>query len=267
MKTLHYVIIVIGSIVLIGCNHPVFSQSSYPNSPTLPEGSNPPAIITQVELASPFVLFPDNQTCYNKPGFAPAYTCTTDIIPNHKVKCAYFIGSGTCEPIHQYTYGTDKNCLGSQEMGISNAPQWFDVYNTQDKVIQLQYFDVMIPSTSGSGYSEDGPHYTIPEIGPHEKCTFFFFPIDEPISLDPTNRTILISYDYEGKHYVSSTPQLTDLDDDNKTWQFDGNKWIFTEQNIVSVPEFPFTAIVLLTSISFMIIFYRMIFYRMIFRK
>lgn len=258
MKITHLSIIIISLLILVSCNHVVFAQqTSYPNSLTLSEGSNPPVIITQVELASPFALFPDNQTCYDKPGFASAYTCTTDIIPNHKVQCGYFIGSDTCEPIHQYTSGTDKNCLGTQGTGISNSPQWFDVYNTQNETIQLQYFDVKIPSTSGS-YSEDGPHYTIPAIGPHEKCTFFFFPVDEPISLDPTNKTILISYDYEGKHYVSSTPQLTDLDNDGRTWQYDGNKWIFAEQNTVSVPEFPFASIVLLTGITSMIVFHRM---------
>jgi hypothetical protein len=258
MNSPYLSIIIISLIVLISSNYSVFAQNSYPNSPTLPEGSNPPAIITQVELASPLALFPDNQTCYNKPGFTSAFTCSTDIIPNHKVQCGYFIGSSTCEPIHQYTRGTDKNCLGSQDMGISNAPQWFDVYNIQDKAIQLQYFDVRILSNSSSGYTEDGPHYAIPAIGPHEKCTFFFFPVDEPISIDPTNKTILISYDYDGKHYAVSTPQMTDLYNDGQTWQFDGNKWMFVEQNTVTIPEFSFAIPVLLISITSLVIFYRL---------
>lgn len=257
MKTLYYFTIVISSIVLVSCDHLAFSQSSYPNSPSLPEGTNPPAIITQVELASPLALFPDNQTCYDKPGFISAYTCSTNIIPNHKVQCGYFIGSKTCEPIHQYTHGTDKNCMGPQDEGTSNAPQWFDVYNTKNKTIQLQYFDVRILSASGPGYSEDGPHYTMPDIGPHDKCTFFFPPTDESISLDPTNKTILISYDYEGKHYISSTPLLTDLNNDNQTWQFDGNRWIFAEQNTVPVPEFSFAIPILLISVTSLIVFYR----------
>jgi len=216
MKTLHFVIV---SIILIGlgnCNCFAFAQDSYQNSPSLPEGTNPPAIITQVELASPFVFFPDNQTCYDKPGFNSAHTCSTDIVPGHKVQCGYFIGSKTCEPIHQYASGTNKDCLGSQGSGNVRAPQWFDIYNTQDKPIQLQYFDVKIPSTVSSGITEAGPYYSIPEIGPHEKCTFSFFPIDMPMMLDPTNRTILISYDYNGKHYTTPTPLLTDVYNDDR---------------------------------------------------
>src|SRR5579864_8790587 len=148
MKTVHFVICVILLISLDNYNYFAFAQS-YQNSPSLPEGANPPAIITQVELASPFALFPDNQTCYDKPGFASAYTCSTDIVPGHKVQCGYFIGSKTCEPIHQYTSGTNKNCLGSR--GFSNAPQWFDVYNTLNKTIQLQYFTVRVPTQNEIG--------------------------------------------------------------------------------------------------------------------
>jgi len=253
MKTLHYSIIVIVPMIL-GCNCTAFAQS-YQNSPVLPEGSNPPAIITQVELASPFALFPDNQTCYDKPGFVSAYTCSTDIIPSHKVQCGYFIGSNTCEPIHQYTGNKNPSCLDSP--GFSNAPQWFDVYNTLNKTIQLQYFTVRVPTQNGS-YYEDGPHYSVPNIGPHEKCTYGFFPVNEPISLDPTNKTVLISYDYDGKHYSTSTPLLSDVQNDNRTWQYDGNKWTFAEQNTLSVPEFPFTFPVLLFGIISTIAFYRM---------
>ena len=209
-----------------------------------------------MELDSSFVLLPDNQTCYDKPGFSNNYTCLTNLVLGHKVQCSYFLGSSVCEPIHQRTSDTNKSCLGSQ--GFANAPQWFDVYNTKNETIQLQYFDVRVPSKVGGGtYSEDGPYYNMPDIGPHEKCTYGFFPIDEAISLDPTNKTITISYDYEGKHYTSSTPALTDLYNDTRTWQFDGNKWAFAEQNTVSIPEFPLASIVLLASISSMIIFYR----------
>lgn|SRR5574337_136506 len=251
MKILHLSIILI-LLTTLGCNFAAFAQS-YQNSPVLPEGSNPPAIITQVELASPFALFPDNQTCYDKPGFASAYTCTIDIIPGHKVQCGYFIGSRTCEPIHQYTSGTNQNCLGSQ--GISNAPQWFDVYNTLNKTIHLQYFTVKVPTPNGS-YSEDGPYYAIPDMGPHEKCTYGFYPIDEPLSLDPTNKTMLISYDYDGKHYTASTPLLSDGYNDNRTWQYDGSQWVFTD-SVVSVPEFPFAVPILLAGVVSVMILYR----------
>lgn len=113
-----------------------------------------------------------------------------------------------------------------------------------------------MPTQNGS-YSEAGPFYTIPNIGPHGKCTYGFYPVDEPISLDPTNKTVLISYDYDGKHYTTSTPLLTDVYNDNRTWQFDENKWTFAEQNTVTIPEFPFALPVLLASITSLVIFCR----------
>jgi hypothetical protein len=220
------------------------------------ENKNPPVIITQVELDSSLAFFPDNQTCSSEYGLDAQHSCLTGLIPGKKIQCAYFLGSGTCEPIHQYTSGTNKDCLGSQSSGNVHAPQWFDMYNTQDKAIQLQYFDVKIPSTVSSGITEAGPYYSIPEIGSHEKCTFSFFPINMPMTLDPTNRTILISYNYDGKHYATSAPLLTDVYNDNKTWQFNGEKWTFAEQNTISVPEFPFAVPVMLIGMVSVIVFY-----------
>lgn len=255
MKTPYFSFMVI-LLMNLGYNYTVLAQS-YPNSPILPEGTNPPVVITQVELDSPFVFLPDNQTCTSPPQFGFVNNCLTDLVPGHKVQCSYFLGSRTCEPLHQYTSGTNRNCMGSQSLGNASAPQWFDVYNTQNKTIQLQYFDVRVPSTISTGYSEFGPYYAIPQIEPHEKCTFAITPFGEPIALDQTNRTIIVSYDFEGKHYTTSTPKLTDVYNDSRTWQFDGNKWVFAEKNTVAVPEFPFTIPVFLVSITSLIVFYR----------
>jgi hypothetical protein len=142
--------------------------------------------------------------------------------------------------------------------GFPSAPQWFDVYNTMNKTIQLQYFDVQIPSTVSTGSSGFGPYYSIPMLGPHEKCTFTFFPVNMPMDFDPLNRTITVSYDYDGKHYTVTTPPLTDIQNDSRTWQFDGNRWNFAEQNSVPVPEFPFAVPILLSGIFSTIVFYRM---------
>lgn len=256
MKPKYFSLMVILCICVISSDRFAFAQG-YPNSPILPEGANLPVIITQVELDSAFSILPDNKTCTSPPHPGVDNNCRTDLVLDHKIQCAYFLGSNTCEPIHQRTSGTNKDCLGSQGLGNVNAPQWFDIYNTQDKVIQLQYFDVKIPSTSSSGVTEAGPYYSITPIGPHEKCTFSFFPIDMPMTLDPTNRTITISYDYDNAHYTISTPHLTDTLNDNKTWQFNGNKWTFAEQNTVTVPEFPFVIPVLVASITSLIVFYR----------
>lgn len=256
MQTLYFSLIIVLLICFIDYNHVVFAQS-YPNDSSIPEGTNPPVIITQVELDSAFSFLPDNQTCNSQHASYPQHNCLTNLDPDHKVKCAYFFGT-VCQPLHQYTSGTNKNCLGSQSLGNASAPQWFDVYNTQDKPIQLQYFDVRIPSTASSGVTEAGPYYSIPVIEPYEKCTFTFSPINEAVDLDPTNRTIIVSYDYDGKHYTTTTPKLTDIYNDIRTWQFDGNKWVFAEQNTVEVPEFGTLAIpVLLIGVVSVIAFYR----------
>lgn len=247
-------------MILLICSisyyHAVFAQG-YPNTPTLPKGSNPPVIINQVELDSQFKFLPDNDTCSSQHVFYPHHSCLTDLVPGHKVECSYFYGTN-CQPLHQYTANTNKTCLSlSQSWSSYDGPQWFEIYNTLDKPVQLQYFDVKIPSTYSSGISEAGPYYSTSAIGPHEKCTFAFSPVDEAMDFDPTNLTIMISYDYDGKHYTASTPPLTDIYNDSRTWQFNGNKWTFAEQNTVTIPEFPFAIPILLAGIASLVVLYK----------
>ncbi|MHB8546776.1 MAG: hypothetical protein ACYDAJ_08425 [Nitrosotalea sp.] len=68
--------------------------------------------------------------------------------------------------------------------------------------------------------------------------------------------TIEVSYYYDGKPYTTATPSLTDTYNDSGTWQFDGNKWVFAEQNTMTVPEFPFAVPVMLIGMMSVIIFY-----------
>ena len=213
-----------------------------------------PVIINQVELDSAFAFFPDNQTCYDKPGFVNNYTCSIDIIPGHKVQCTYFLGASSCEPIHQYTSGTNRSCFGPD--GSPNAPQWFDLYNTQNKTVQIQLFQLIILQGQ-KPWGNEGLFPTKVNLGPHEKCTIGLGPLDEPLSLDQTNMGFAASYTFEGKNYTATTPPMTDISNDSKTWQFDGNKWTFAEQNTIPVPEFPFAITVLIISVTSLIIFYR----------
>jgi predicted secreted protein with PEFG-CTERM motif len=212
-------------------------------------------IITQVELDSPLLLMPDNQTCTlpAKPGFIN--NCRTDLIPGQKVQCYYSLGSNTCEPRHQYTSGTNQSCFGSN--ASPNAPQWFDLYNTQNKTVQIQLFQLIILQ-GGKSWGNEGLFPTPINLGPHEKCTFGLGPSDEPLSLDQTNMGFAASYTFEGKNYTASTPPLTDLYNDTRTWQYDGNKWTFAEHNTITIPEFPFAVPILLISTISAIVFYRM---------
>ena len=191
--------------------------------------SSPPAIITQVEL--------DSQLQES----------------NGKPICNTFLGSNICQPLHQYS-GSNHTCNG---FGIEqrSGPQWFDIFNTQNTTVNLQ--NVWIKSQNEQRlYGEDGP-YSVITLTPYEKCTYAFFPIDEPLSLDQSNMSIEVQYKYGQKNYSVSTPYLSDSYNDTRTWQYDGSKWTFAEQNTVAVPEFPFAIPVLLIGVTSIIVFYR----------
>lgn len=241
MKILYFLIIAISGIVMI-------------NGTCLAFADQPPILITQVELGSPFLLMPNNQTCTlpAKPGFIN--NCLTDLIPGHNVQCAYSLSSNTCEPLHQYTSGTNQSCFGT---GSSpNAPQWFDLYNTQNKTVQIRLFQLIILQ-GAKPWGNEGLFPTTVNLGPHEKCTIAIGPSDEPLSLDQTNMGFAVFYTFEGKNYTASAPPLTDLFNDARTWQYDGNKWMFAKQNTVSIPEFQFATLILLVGITSLVVLYR----------
>ncbi len=252
----------------------VFAQTS-PKSPVLPEGVNPPVIISQVELSTQFKFLPNNQTCTSPPKSGFTNNCLTDLVPSSKVACGYFLGSSTCEPIHInniinscivadgfYPNGTVvKNT--SHEFG----EQWVTLYNRLDTSITVSHFEVY-PNKEwvGNYYEATLPHRIAnpPSIAPylvmepHQNCTYGFFAIDEPFSINTENSAFTVLYVNNGTQYQSSTPPLTDNYSDARTWQYDGNKWTFAEQNTVTVPEFPLAVPVLLVSFVSAIVFYRM---------
>ncbi|MHB8545212.1 MAG: hypothetical protein ACYDAJ_00395 [Nitrosotalea sp.] len=163
----------------------------------------------------------------------------------------YFIGSD-CEPIHQYTSGTNNNCFDSTS--AIGAPQWFDMYNTQNKIVQIHIYNITIQK-GDRFWGREGVLPSMLSLDPNQKCTYGFNPVDEPLSLDQTNMSMTVSYTYDGKNYTISSPQLTDVYNDSRTWQYDGNKWVFSEQNTAVVPEFPLSIPVLLIGITSLVIF------------
>lgn len=238
------------------------------------ENKNPPVIITQVELDSPFVFLPDTQTCFDKPGFSCTYIFSTDLVSGHKVQCGYFSSSNTCEPIHlndhfvnSCTIATGFYANGTAIEDISHefGEQWVSLYNRLDKPVTVSHFEIFPYENWQTTY--EGPklpyHVANPPsispylvLGPHQSCKYGFYAIDEPMSLNTKNTTLTAVYQYDGTQYQSQTPHLTDNDNDSKTWQFDGNTWTFADQDTVVVPEFPFASMILLASFVSVIIFY-----------
>ncbi|MGI0092766.1 MAG: hypothetical protein ACREA8_01540 [Nitrosotalea sp.] len=215
----------------------------------------PPVILSQVELGSQFKFLPDNITCTSQPAVHPQRSCLTNLVPDRKVECSYISGN-SCEPLHQYTSGTNKSCFGDSVQPISSSgSQWFDLYNTQNKTVPLQYFGIKLISGNDIQQSKGGGF----GIGPHEKCTLVLSNNYSQGALEfkPVNMTIQVSYYYDGKPYTTATPSLTDTYNDSETWQFDGNKWIFVEQNTMTVPEFPFAQIILVFGIISTVVIYR----------
>lgn len=217
MKTLHLVIMLfVLTLFSIGLS----KQNAYA------ENQNPPVIITQVELGSPLVLLPDNQSCTSPPDPKLTNNCLTDLVSGHNVMCSYFLGSSTCEPLHHWTSGTNQSCL--EGFPPAGAPQWFDMYNTLDMTVDLQNFTAFDKLNYGP-YGSMGPFSTILELKPHEKCTFPWLPIDEALTMGLSNMSMDISYNYDGKKYDVSTPSFSDVYNDTRTWQFEENKWIFAQ--------------------------------------
>lgn len=245
------------------------------SNPPQDDKRSPPVIITQVELDSHFVLLPDTQTCFDKPGFASSYTCSTGLVPGHKVQCGYFLGSKTCEPIHLNSHfansciiatGFYANGTAMKDISHEFGEQWASLYNRLDRPITVSHFKIFSYKDWDAAY--EGPtlpyHVANPPsispylvLGPHQSCIYGFYAIDEPMSLNTKDTILTAVYQYNGTQYQSQTPQLTDNYNDSKTWQLDGNTWTFAEQNTVTVPEFQLTIPILLIGIVSVIAFYR----------
>jgi hypothetical protein len=123
--------------------------------------------------------------------------------------------------------------------------------------VVLQNFTV-IEKWNQQPYGQIGPYSIVLELKPREKCTIGFNPVNEPLTMPLSNMAFNISYNYENKNYNASTSSLSDIYSDTRTWQYDGNKWIFTGENTVTVPEFPFAIPILAASIASLLVFYRM---------
>jgi hypothetical protein len=225
------------------------------------ENKNPPVMIPQVELDDQYVTIPEGISCmqWNKMAdqrLVPYY-CTENIVPNEAVECGYsMIYQHVCNPVHK-TYNFTNACTfysGFRSDGTpiiekyANGDQWISLYNTKDNTVNISDFNMKWYSP---GFHENYDSNFSLMLFPHEDCTVAGY------FVDPTTATALIQYKYQGNNYVFKTPPLTDLENDTRTWQYDGNKWTFAEQNTVTVPEFPIAIPILLIGIVSAITFYR----------
>jgi len=151
------------------------------------------------------------------------------------------------------------------ELNSANGSQWLKVYNPTNHLIHL-----------GTMYvnSSDGIHYlqmATTENGlPPKQFQVLCLTVTCDQNTLPTNEmwprvndTITI-YPYPPGIIGNQPPllwdrttSLTDTFSDSRTWQYDGNQWIFAEQNTVTVPEFPLAIPVMLIGIVSVIAFYR----------
>ncbi|MDC8451614.1 MAG: hypothetical protein LV477_01745 [Candidatus Nitrosotalea sp.] len=233
--------------------------------------SNNPVIINQVELAT--ALQPGNQsgtdcTVYpNGTKICQTYQSpySTDVhSPYYNIQCAFF--NGICQLTHQV------EMLGDQCDSLQQYPQgtqWIQIYNQMNSTVHLTHFGVtripddvlhiqsMPPQYAGADYA-GSTNFT---MSPHQICSFGFIagPIGSALEFPLNDTSLAIAYDQDGVHHMAATPFLADSYNDTKTWQYDGNNWVFDEQNTVKVPEFGILAIpVFLIGTVSVIAFYRM---------
>lgn len=230
--------------------------------------SSNPVIITQVELATP--LQPGNQsgtdcvTYSNGTEICHSYSSpyrTNIHSPYYNIQCVFF--GGICQLTHQIEN------LGNQYNSLQQYPQgtqWIQIYNQMNSTVHLTHFGVtpilddvlhlqdMPPQYAGADYTG----YTNFTMSPHHICSYGFIagPIGSALEFPLNDTSLAVVYDYNGVHHVAATPFLVDLNNDSKTWQYDGSQWVFTD-SVVSVPEFPFVIPILLIGTVSVITFYR----------
>lgn len=233
------------------------------NTTARTQNENPPVIITQVELNSPYKPIPQDISCVQWNELADKklvpYFCTENVVPKEAVECGYSLMSPhACNPVHE-TYNFTDACPFHSGFLPNGTPivekyakgdQWITIYNTQDKPVNISNFNMKWNST---GFYENYDANFSLTLSPHEQCSLV------SNFVESTTGTALIQYEYQGNNYVFKTPQLADGYHDLRVWQFDGNKWVFDQQNMLKVPEFDTLAIpVLIMGIILVMTFYRM---------
>lgn len=236
------------------------------SSPNLVFADDPPVIITQVELSTPLqvgyttqtvctVMLNDTKVCYpvKNPYDNPRS-------PYYNIDCRSFNGENSCELIHE-------DVINNHVCDSLHAPagqQKIDIYNNLNHSVNLTNFEVN-SFVNKTVYVDESLQYTKEfsegnwnvTMNPHQICTFAISSVNTALEIPLRNTSFTITYVYDGKNYTVNTPFLTDLNNDSKTWQDEGNKWVFAEQNTVTVPEFPFVIPILLIGIISLIVFYK----------
>lgn len=282
MKNLVLILFILFSSLILGCglHDTAFAFNSSQANATFPIQDQiapfnfpypkNPVIITQVELATPL-----------ESGYTPTVTCTTyqngtkvcntlespyrkDVnSPYYNIKCSFYNSYSKCDLVHQSVrLNSTCNIHGIDLQGN----QWIEIYNNLNSTAYLTDFGttrIINQTQNMQGTPEyEGADYRGTKtliMKPHESCFIGFFGMPGEDVLFPLNdSSVAISYNYKNSNYIAATPFLTDTYNDSRTWQFDGNTWVFAEHNMVSVPEFPLATLVLIISIGSVIVFYKL---------
>lgn len=231
--------------------------------------SNNPVIINQVELATPLQSgYEPTIACVTYPNGTK--TCQTLESPYRKnpnspyynIECSFYNDYSKCDLVHQFV----KLNATCSIPDVNQGKQWIEIYNKLNYTIRLTNFGVTrisntvlnIQGAPPEYFGADYKGYETLAMNPHQSCFIGFFGNTGEDLLFPLNNTsVAISYDYNGEHHMAATPFLTDTYNDSRTWQFDGNKWMFANQNTVSIPEFQFATLILLVGITSLVVLYR----------
>ncbi len=151
------------------------------------------------------------------------------------------------------------------ELASTNGTQWVRIYNPNKVDIPL---DTLYLAGSNGELKYFGPD-SIDTLNAGDNVTVQldyqkqrWSDVSNSISFQSSYPDIYgndldTNYNTSSPTIWDKTPPLTDTYNDSRTWQFDGNKWLFTDKQI-AIPEFPFAIPVLLLSIISLIVFYRM---------
>jgi|SRR6185437_2930575 len=156
--------------------------------------------------------------------------------------------------ISDMTTKKDGPIISEVELDSTNGSQWIKVYNPSDKEISLA--TMYINSSHGEVLGILGGMDGLP---PKNSGTVT---IQSQKWSNVNNSITIFPYPPGTKGVVDPplwdrTPALSDTDSDSNTWQYDGNKWMFAEQNTVAIPEFPLAIPVLLVGVISVTAFYR----------
>lgn len=149
-------------------------------------------------------------------------------------------------------------CSFSLRWNFTSTTQWIQLTNTLNEKIYL-YNYTLVAHTAGSdrnstiksllGSYTFEPEQTCIVPLPHTDIKKFI--------QNPRNVTFYLSYVSDKTSYAMTTPPLTDIYNDSRTWQYNDGEWVFSNEPMPS-PEFPLGILILTISVLLFLAFYKL---------